>query len=190
MILADRIVQSTCPYCGVGCQVDLHIKDNHIFKVDAPHDIAPNYGRLCVKGRFGLDFTTHPSRLTQPLIRKDIGQILRQPIGIEGFLKMNAIMLRVLAPWRHGTGSEPTMRSRRYTLTIYLAVDRVGVSQVRKSRKSPRGFPPLKSGTPTGNWGRRSASRPWRSALNWPISMGLVWSVWTMPSIIFGAGDM
>ncbi len=85
MILADRIVQSTCPYCGVGCQVDLHIKDNHIFKVDAPHDIAPNYGRLCVKGRFGLDFTTHPSRLTQPLIRKDIGQSLRQPIGIEGF---------------------------------------------------------------------------------------------------------
>ncbi|MBE9523973.1 MAG: molybdopterin-dependent oxidoreductase, partial [Chloroflexi bacterium] len=85
MLQSDRIIRSTCPYCGVGCQVDLHIKNNHIFRVEAPFNIAPNYGRLCVKGRFGMDFTTHPSRLTQPLIRKDIGQGPRKPIGIEGF---------------------------------------------------------------------------------------------------------
>ncbi len=67
---ADRVVRSTCPYCGVGCQIDLNIQDERIFRVDAPFDAAPNYGRLCVKGRFGTDFVHHPSRLTAPLIRR------------------------------------------------------------------------------------------------------------------------
>ena len=67
---SDRVVRSTCPYCGVGCQIDLHVKDDRIFRVDAPFDAAPNFGRLCVKGRFGTDFVGHPSRLTVPLIRR------------------------------------------------------------------------------------------------------------------------
>ena len=67
---ADRVVRSTCPYCGVGCQIDLNVKDDRIFRVDAPFDVAPNFGRLCVKGRFGTDFVHHPSRLTAPLIRR------------------------------------------------------------------------------------------------------------------------
>jgi len=65
----DRQVRTTCPYCGVGCQMNLHIKDDVIYRVSAPFDTAPNFGNLCVKGRFGLDFTTHPRRLTKPLIR-------------------------------------------------------------------------------------------------------------------------
>jgi formate dehydrogenase alpha subunit len=69
MIRADRMVRSTCPYCGVGCQVNLHIRDNVIFRVSAPFEAAPNYGMLCVKGRFGTDYTTHPGRLRKPLIR-------------------------------------------------------------------------------------------------------------------------
>lgn len=85
MLQSDRTIRSTCPYCGVGCQVDLHIKDDHIFRVEAPFDAAPNFGRLCAKGRFGMDYTTHPSRLTQPLIRKDMGTSPRKPVGIEGF---------------------------------------------------------------------------------------------------------
>ena len=68
------VVRSTCPYCGVGCQIDLHVKDDRIFRVDAPFDVAPNFGRLCVKGRFGTDFVGHPSRLTVPLIRKKLRQ--------------------------------------------------------------------------------------------------------------------
>ncbi len=67
----DRVVRSTCPYCGVGCQVLLNIKDERIFRVDAPFDAAPNYGRLCVKGRFGADFVHHPTRLTRPLVRRE-----------------------------------------------------------------------------------------------------------------------
>ncbi len=65
----DFTVRTTCPYCGVGCQMDLRVKDEQIYRVEAPFDSAPNYGNLCVKGRFGLDFATHPRRLKKPLIR-------------------------------------------------------------------------------------------------------------------------
>lgn len=85
MAEAQKIVRSTCPYCGVGCQVDLQIKENHITRVDAPFDVAPNYGRLCTKGRYGMDFVHHPSRLTYPLIRKDLGSLPRKPVGLNGF---------------------------------------------------------------------------------------------------------
>lgn len=78
-------VRSTCPYCGVGCQIDLQIKDKKIFGVDAPFGVAPNYGRLCTKGRFGIDYVHHPSRLTHPLIRKEMGVKPRQAIDLEGF---------------------------------------------------------------------------------------------------------
>ena len=69
MVAPEKVVRSTCPYCGVGCQMDLHLRDDLIYRVEAPFDSAPNYGNLCVKGRFGLDFATHPRRLTKPLIR-------------------------------------------------------------------------------------------------------------------------
>ena len=65
----ETTVRTTCPYCGVGCQMNLQIKDEKIYRVEAPFDSAPNYGNLCVKGRFGLDFATHPRRLKKPLIR-------------------------------------------------------------------------------------------------------------------------
>ena len=68
--LVNPSTRTTCPYCGVGCQIDLRVKDDRIVRVDAPFEVAPNHGRLCVKGRFGLDFVHHPSRLTAPLIRR------------------------------------------------------------------------------------------------------------------------
>jgi formate dehydrogenase alpha subunit len=67
----DRTVKTSCPYCGVGCQLDLMVKNNTIVRVSGVEDISPNYGRLCVKGRFGLDFVASPERLTHPLIKKD-----------------------------------------------------------------------------------------------------------------------
>jgi len=85
MLEPQKSVRSTCPYCGVGCQIDLQIIDDRILRVDAPFDIAPNYGRLCTKGRFGIDFVQHPSRLTNPLIRKDFGARPRQPVDMDGF---------------------------------------------------------------------------------------------------------
>jgi formate dehydrogenase alpha subunit len=70
MIKPDRIVTTTCPYCGVGCNLELHVKDDFIFKVTSPFDSPVNHGNLCVKGRFGYDYIYHPKRVTTPLIRK------------------------------------------------------------------------------------------------------------------------
>jgi len=64
-------VKSTCAYCGVGCQIYLHAKDNKIVKVTGAEETGPNYGSLCVKGRFGFDFINSEKRLTNPLIKEN-----------------------------------------------------------------------------------------------------------------------
>ena len=66
----DREVHSVCPYCGVGCQLTYHIKDDKLLYVTGRNGPA-NENRLCVKGRFGFDYVSHPHRLMQPLVRKD-----------------------------------------------------------------------------------------------------------------------
>lgn len=71
MIKSDRIVTTICPYCGVGCVLNLHIKDDFIYRVTSPFDSPTNRGNLCVKGRFGYDFVHAKDRLTQPLMRKN-----------------------------------------------------------------------------------------------------------------------
>ncbi len=69
-IEADRQVASVCPYCGVGCQLTFHVRDEKIVGVEG-RDGPANFGRLCVKGRFGFDYIHSPERLTTPLIRRD-----------------------------------------------------------------------------------------------------------------------
>ena len=66
-----RKVRTTCAYCGVGCQIHLHVKDNRVMKVTGVEDSAPNYGSLCVKGRFGYDFIASEERLTKPMIKEN-----------------------------------------------------------------------------------------------------------------------
>ena len=65
----DRSVDTLCPYCGVGCQTKVYVKDNKILSVEG-RDGPANNNRLCVKGRFGFDYVHHPDRLTKPLIRR------------------------------------------------------------------------------------------------------------------------
>ncbi len=65
----DKVVDSVCPFCGVGCLVSYKVRDNKIVAVDG-RDGPANHGRLCVKGRFGFDYAHHPHRLTKPLIRR------------------------------------------------------------------------------------------------------------------------
>src|SRR5438270_11331831 len=66
----DRAVDSVCPYCGVGCQLTYHIKNDQLLYVSGKNGPA-NENRLCVKGRFGFDYVHNSERLTQPMIRKD-----------------------------------------------------------------------------------------------------------------------
>ena len=65
----DSETTSVCPFCGVGCQVSLKVKDGRVTHVEGINGPA-NEGRLCVKGRFGFDYIHHPHRLTKPLIRR------------------------------------------------------------------------------------------------------------------------
>jgi formate dehydrogenase major subunit len=62
--------RTTCSYCGVGCEMDLLVKDSKVVGVQ-PADGPANHGLLCVKGKFGYDFINHADRLKTPLIRKD-----------------------------------------------------------------------------------------------------------------------
>lgn len=64
-------IRTTCPYCGVGCQQWLHVRNGRIVKVTGVEAAEPNKGRLCVKGRFGYDFIYSEERLTTPLIREN-----------------------------------------------------------------------------------------------------------------------
>ncbi len=70
VVYPDRSVDSVCPYCGVGCQTKVYVKDDRIVQVDGRNGPA-NQNRLCVKGRYGYDYVQHPHRLTRPLIRKE-----------------------------------------------------------------------------------------------------------------------
>ena len=66
----DSETDSVCPFCGVGCQISLKVKDGKVKFVEGINGPA-NEGRLCVKGRFGFDYIHHDHRLTKPLIRRD-----------------------------------------------------------------------------------------------------------------------
>ena len=69
LMVPDKIVESLCPYCGVGCQLTYHVKNDSILFVEG-RDGPSNHARLCVKGRYGFDYARHPQRLTVPLIRR------------------------------------------------------------------------------------------------------------------------
>jgi formate dehydrogenase major subunit len=70
-------VRTTCSYCGVGCQIDLHVdrESNRIVRATGAEGALPNDGMLCVKGRFAYDYTASDRRLTHPLVKKDGVQV-------------------------------------------------------------------------------------------------------------------
>jgi formate dehydrogenase alpha subunit len=90
MIKPDRVVSSTCPYCGVGCTLQLHVKDDFIYKVTSPFDSPVNHGNLCVKGRFGYDYVYHPKRVTTPLARRYLLEGRPKPEGREQVFAISA----------------------------------------------------------------------------------------------------
>jgi formate dehydrogenase alpha subunit len=67
----EKTTETVCPYCGVGCRIEVGVLDSRIVRVRGKRDCLPNNGQLCVKGRFGLGFVESPERLTMPLIRKN-----------------------------------------------------------------------------------------------------------------------
>jgi NADH-quinone oxidoreductase subunit G len=68
--------RTICPYCGVGCSVDVMTRGNQVVGVLPAMDGPANEGALCVKGQFAFDFVHHPDRMTTPLVRDDHGQLV------------------------------------------------------------------------------------------------------------------
>ena len=72
----EKVVPTTCNFCGVGCQLNLHVNDGKVVRVSSPEPgTTVNDGNLCVKGRFSTEFIHHPERLTKPLIRGSDGEL-------------------------------------------------------------------------------------------------------------------
>jgi len=67
----DRLVRTICTYCGVGCNLEVKVRDGQIQGIQGAEDAAVNRGHTCLKGRFAFEFHRHPDRLTTPLIRKN-----------------------------------------------------------------------------------------------------------------------
>ena len=102
---------TTCPYCGVGCSITLHVKDNEIIRVTSKPDSVVNKGLLCVKGRFGYGFVASPDRLKQPLIRRN-GSL--QPATWDEALDFAAGKLREIRD-AHGPDAIAGLSSARCT---------------------------------------------------------------------------
>ena len=75
-IRQEEKVRTTCNFCGVGCQLDLHVTDNRIVRITSPQPgETVNDGNTCIKGRFAYEFVHHDERLTEPLIRGEDGEL-------------------------------------------------------------------------------------------------------------------
>jgi len=106
-----KMVRTTCSYCGVGCQMYLHVRNDRIVKVTGVEELGPNYGSLCVKGRFGYDFVHDRERLTKPLIRE--GRSFREASWDEA-LNLVAEKLKSIRS-QHGADAIGVLSSARIT---------------------------------------------------------------------------
>lgn len=69
-VVADKKVRTICTYCGVGCNLEVSVKNDKIKSIQAPYDAETNGGHTCLKGRYAFSFYNHPDRLRSPLIKK------------------------------------------------------------------------------------------------------------------------
>ncbi len=70
----QRVVTTTCAYCGVGCSFNAEVKGDEVVRMAPNRDGHANHGHACVKGRFAFGYATHPDRITTPMIRKSIDE--------------------------------------------------------------------------------------------------------------------
>lgn len=106
-------VRTTCNFCGVGCQLDLHTEGDQVVRVTSPKPgTTLNDGNLCVKGRFSYEFIHHDERLTQPLVRGEDGEL--HPTTWEVAIQRVADGLKQVEA-RHGTDALGFVSSSRCT---------------------------------------------------------------------------
>jgi formate dehydrogenase major subunit len=107
----DQQVRTLCTYCGVGCNLEVKVRDGQIQGIQGAEDATVNRGHTCVKGRFAFEFHRHPDRLTTPLIRRD-GQL--QPATWDEALDYSARRFQEIKD-RHGPDALAGISSARCT---------------------------------------------------------------------------
>ena len=73
----QTVTETICPYCGVGCDLEVHVQDNQIVKVTSPWDHSVTNGHLCIKGRFGFQFVQN--RAAVPPVRAGDTEVVLPP---------------------------------------------------------------------------------------------------------------
>lgn len=107
----DRVVETVCGYCGVGCRVAVAVVDGAVARIDPVEDAAVNRGHLCVKGRYAHAWHRSSDRLTRPLIRD--GEGFREASWEEAVSAVADGLARVREA--HGPGALGTLTSSRST---------------------------------------------------------------------------
>src|SRR4030042_2857953 len=105
-------IQTVCPYCGVGCVIDLHIKNNKIVNISSEIGKNVNMGNLCVKGKFGLDFVNSPERISHPMIKTKEGKLKK--VSWEKALDIVSDKLAAIKK-KYGPDSIAVLRSAKCT---------------------------------------------------------------------------
>jgi formate dehydrogenase major subunit len=103
--------RTTCPYCGIGCEMDVGTQQNRIVSIKPRHDAPVSRGHLCVKGRYAFDFVSAPDRITQPMIRKGDKW---QEVTWDDAISFTAESLRRISE-KHGPDSIAVLGSARGT---------------------------------------------------------------------------
>jgi formate dehydrogenase major subunit len=112
----EGVVRSTCSYCGVGCQLEVHVAGGNVTRVaGAPSSV--NRAHLCVKGRYAHSVARHPERVTTPLVRK---QGVLVPVSYEEALAVVAAEFRRLSGRVAGLSSSRCTNEENYLLQKWL----------------------------------------------------------------------
>lgn len=109
----DRIVKTTCAYCGVGCSFDAHMRGETVVKMVPSKDGKANHGHSCVKGRFAWGYATHAERILHPMVREHYTDPWRE-VSWDEALDFAAERLR-RAQAEHGRDSVGVITSSRCT---------------------------------------------------------------------------
>jgi len=109
----DRVVETTCAYCGVGCSFKAEIKGNQVVRMVPNKNGHANHGHSCVKGRFAFGYATHPDRILKPMVRKSIDDPWKEVSWDEAISHVAAGFKRIQA--RYGRDSIGGITSSRCT---------------------------------------------------------------------------
>jgi len=117
----DRVVETTCAYCGVGCSFRAEVKGQTVVRMVPAKAGAANHGHSCVKGRFAWGYANHPDRITRPLIRDSIDQPWRE-VGWDEAIGFAAGRLKAIQA-RYGRNAIGAISSSRCTAEeVWLVV--------------------------------------------------------------------